>query len=241
MRSIPQPNYRLLERFQAVFSGTQYKHRDSSIGDSVAVELFEDLYNLGKSSKLRTQVEGRDRVVNAQNRRQGVKARRGDGTFGELIPGEIAVVDPAFTVGRGSIATIEVGVEVKILAKAMIKQIDRVIGDLAKQVEHFKRKGGHPICVAVVGINFSPTYTSYEAERSWPTDGRKYKHPIQEATDAESRIRAQVAGKFDELLILQFRATNTDPFCFEWMDYRETIMDYGAILTRISREYENRF
>lgn len=150
-------------------------------------------------------------------------------------------MDPAFTVGRGSIATIEVGVEVKILAKAMIKQIDRVIGDLAKKVEHFKRKGGHPICVAVVGISFSPTYTSYEAERSWPTDGRKYKHPIQEATDAESRLRAEVASKFDELLILRFRAMNTDPFCFEWKDYRETIMDYGAILTRISREYENRF
>lgn len=34
-------------------------------------------------------------------------------------------------------ATIEIGVEVKILAKAMIKQIDRVTGDLTKQVGQY--------------------------------------------------------------------------------------------------------
>ena len=37
------------------------------------------------------------------------------------------------------------------------------------------------------------------------------------------------------------RATNAAPFPFEWMDYRETFRDYGAILTRTSREYEKRF
>jgi len=68
--------------------------------------------------------------------------------------------------------SIEVGVEVKVLAKAMIKQIDRVISDLGKQVEHFTQKSGQPICVAVVGINFSETYTSYEGLRTWPTDAR---------------------------------------------------------------------
>jgi len=173
--------------------------------------------------------------------RQGVKARRGDGTFGELIPGEDALALSGFKVARGPIATVEIGIEVKILAKAMIKQIDRVMTDLGNQVQHFKRKGGTPICVAVVGINWSPTYTSYEGDRAWPTDGKKYVHPIQQAARAESRLRAEIAGKFDEFLVLGFRATNAGPFPFEWMDYRETFRDYGAILTRISREYEKRF
>jgi hypothetical protein len=94
------------------------------------------------------------RVLNIQNKRKGVDARRSDGTFGELIVGEEPQVDPGYKVARGPVATVEVGVEVKILAKAMIKQIDRVKSDLAHQVQNFKRKAGssHPICVAVVGI-----------------------------------------------------------------------------------------
>jgi hypothetical protein len=38
----------------------------------------------------------------------------------------------------------------------MIKQIDRVTGDLQKQVPQFPRGGGNPICVALVGINHAP-------------------------------------------------------------------------------------
>ena len=52
------------------------------------------------------------------------------------------IEDPGFAVARGPVATVEIGVEVKILAKAMIKQIDRVIGDLVKQVTHFRRGAG---------------------------------------------------------------------------------------------------
>jgi hypothetical protein len=55
-----------------------------------------------------------------QNKRKGIEARRGDGTFGELILGERAVVDPGYKVARGPVANVEIGVEVKILAKAMI-------------------------------------------------------------------------------------------------------------------------
>lgn len=235
------PKYRLLEKFRSVFEGIQYKHRNSSIGDSVAIELYEDLHNLRKSRKLVSRVEDHERVINVQNVRQGVKARRGDGTFGELIPGEDALALSGFKVARGPIATVEIGIEVKILAKAMIKQIDRVMTDLGNQVHHFKRKGGSPMCVAVVGINWSTIYTSYEGDRAWPTDGKKYAHPIQEAAQAESRLRAEIAEHFDEFLVLRFRATNAGPFPFEWVDYRETYRDYGAILTRISREYEKRF
>jgi hypothetical protein len=194
-----------------VFEGTRYKHRDSSIGDSIAIEFYEDLHNLHKSSKLVSRVENHEQVINIQNVRQGVKARRGDGTFGELIPGEDALALPRFKVARGRIATVEIGVEVKILAKAMIKQIDRVITDLSNQVQHFKRKGGAPICVAVVGINWSPSYTSYEGDRAWPTDGRKYAHPIQEAAQAESRLREEIAANSTSFLFCVFKRQTREP------------------------------
>src|SRR5438046_10178325 len=124
------PRYRLLERFLSVFEGTQYRHRDSSIGDSIAIELYEDLHSLHKSAKLVSRIENHERVINVQNVRQGVKARRGDGTFGELIPGEDAVALPGLTVARSRIAAVEIGVDVKILATALIKQNDRVMTHL---------------------------------------------------------------------------------------------------------------
>src|SRR5437667_4046459 len=67
----------------------------------------------------------------------------------------------------------------------MIKQIDRVIGDLVRQVEEFRKTGGQPICIGFVGVNSAAGYTSYEGEREWPTDGKKHKHPVQEAAEAE--------------------------------------------------------
>jgi len=177
-----------------------------------------------------------------QNLRRGVEARRGDGTFGELIPGAQAIRDIGYSVARGPIATVEIGCEVKILAKAMIKQIDRVIGDLIKQVAHFRRGAGTPICLGIVGINYATAYTSYEGERAWPTDGTsKYRHPAQEASEAESRLIVQAKPSFDEFLILRFRATNDSSYPFEWIDLAATELDYGAVLTRVSRGYDRRF
>src|SRR6185436_12028137 len=104
-------------------------------GDFVAMHLYEDLIGINRSPKLiEAALSRKDRVLNVQNRRRGVSARRGDGTFGEIIPGEPAITDAGYSVSRGPIATVEIGVEVKILAKAMIKQIDRVITDLRNQV-----------------------------------------------------------------------------------------------------------
>lgn len=123
----------------------------------------------------------------------------------------------------------------------MIKQIDRVIGDLSRQTEEFKKRGGRPICVGIVGVNFAEQYTSYEGERTFPTDGRKYKHPIQEAPDAISRLRQRVAAIFDEFLILQFDASNTPPHPFSWVRESETLLEYSAPLTRLCREYDRRF
>jgi len=57
---------------------------------------------------------------------------------------------------------------------------------------------------------------------------------------------AQAKPSFDELLILRYRATNAEPYPrfgypFSWADLKATELDYGAILTRISREYDRRF
>ena len=128
-----------------------------------------------------------------------------------------------------------------VSAKAMIKQIDRVIGDLVRQVEEFRKTGGQPICIGFVGVNSAAGYTSYEGEREWPTDGRKHKHPVQEAAEAERRLASRAASAFDEFQILRFRATNTAPFPFEWVDYEQTAKEYSALLVRVSREYDRRF
>jgi len=148
-------------------------------------------------------------------------------------------------VARGPVATIEIGSEVKILAKAMIKQIDRVIGDLTKQVRQFRRGRADPICVGIVGINSSLYTIGLEGERAFRTDGKRHKHPFQEAVEAERRLLSDAAPDFDEFLILRYRATNDpegdSPFPFEWVDYNRTARDYGAILTRVSIEYDKRF
>lgn len=233
--------YRLLDKFRATFEGVKYLHRDSSLGDKVAVEFYEDLYAVNRSVKLVDRIEAKTRVLNVQNRRRGIQARRGDGTFGELIPNVEPITDPGFTVARGPVATIEIGIEAKILAKAMIKQIDRVIGNLTDQVQHFRRGGGDPISIAIVGLNYADHCTSYEGDREYPTNGRNFRHPYQEADEAERRLLEHAAPKFEEFLILRYKATNEGSFPFSWVNAESTGLDYGAIVTRISREYDRRF
>jgi hypothetical protein len=234
-------DYRLLAEFKGLFDEKKYIHRDSSRGDWVAHHLYEDLQTLGKSKLLVERIASHEHVLNVQNRRRGIDARRGDGTFGELIPGITAITDPGFAVARGPIANVEIGVEVKILSKAMIKQIGRVKSDLEKQVAEFNRGAGTPICVAIVGINYADYTVSYEGERSYRTDGGRYLHPIQEAAEAEARLVSETKPKFDEFVFLRYKASNEPPFPFEWVNYIETFQDYSAALTRISREYDTRF
>ena len=234
-------SFALLDTFQSLFEGRKYEHRNSTLGDLVASQLYEDLVNLGRSPKLTERVKNRERVVNAGNKAVGKKSRRGDGTFGELVPTVVAIAEEGLLVARGEIANIEIGAETKILAKAMIKQIDRVIGDLIRQVEEFRKTGGQPICVGIVGVNAAPAYTSYEGERAWPTDGKKHKHPIQEAAEAERRVIEKAAPSFNEFLLLRFKAPNVVPFSFEWVNQEQTAKEYSALLLRLSREYDRRF
>jgi hypothetical protein len=116
-----------------------------------------------------------------------------------------------------------------------------VINDLIKQVEHFGVKGGDPICLGIVGINFADHCTSYEGTRPFPTDGKLYKHPIQEADQAKARLIRLAARSFDEFLILEFAAANEEPYEFRWRDSNQTELHYGAILARVCQAYERRF
>jgi hypothetical protein len=245
-------NYRLLDEFRGLFEGKRYQHRDSSRGDWVSYHLYEDLHAIGRSRSLVTRIQTRDRVLCVANIRQGIDARRGDGTFGELVPGVSPAEVPGFATARGPVANVEIGAEAKILAKAMVKQIDRVVSDLVRQVAQFRRGGGSPICVGIIGINHADVYTSYEGEVRCPrcgevfalerrTDGKRYPHPVQEAATAESRLVRGAAPSFDEFLILRYRATNQERYPFEWVNYEQTFRDYGAILVRISRAYDTRF
>jgi hypothetical protein len=207
------------------------------------MHLYEDLIAINRSSRLiESATVRKDRVVNSQNKRRGVVARRGDGTFGELIPGETPISDNGYVVARGPISTVEIGVEVKVLAKAMIKQIDRVINDLRRQVVEFRRGGGTPICVAIVGINQADHYVGFEKDNRIPTTGKGgFAHPIQEAAKAEARLTASAQPEYDEFIILRFKATNEEPYPFEWANYNDARLDYAAALSRISARYQKRF
>jgi len=117
--------YALLRTFRGLFEGKPYRHRIANLGDLVASQLYEDLVALGKSAKLVESVQRHERVVNLKNLMTGKPGRRGDGTFGELVPAAVALTEKGMLVARGPVATIEIGAETKILAKAMIKQIVR--------------------------------------------------------------------------------------------------------------------
>jgi hypothetical protein len=231
--------YRLLDTFRDLFQGKVFRHRSSNQGDFVAIQFYEDLYNLpNPSQKYVTRVNQAVSVLNVQNRRHGVEARRGDGSFGEIVPSIPPISDAGYAVKRGPIATIEIGIEVKIVQKAMIRQIDRVINDLRGQVNQFKSKGGQPITVGIVGINEAKSYVSYEGDKAWPTTGvGRHKHPYQEAAAAEARLLALAAPHFDELLVLKFAATNDPPYPFTWVSQHKTNMDYGAVLVRVSNRF----
>ena len=123
----------------------------------------------------------------------------------------------------------------------MLKQVNRVSNDLREQPTEFKEGGRNAICVGVVGINFAPQYQAFEKRRTTITDGREYKHPVDEASVAEQRLVARVEPAYDELLVLRFSATNMEPFHFEWVNRRGTELDYSAALLRISRLYNDRF
>lgn len=235
--------YKLLEAFRGLFEGNEYRHRNSTQGDYVASLLVDDLLSIKRSPKLAAAVGARTSVLNKGNRTVGRKHRRGDGSFGAIVPNtEPLVVPESYVVALGEVASIEIGAEVKILAKAMIKQIDRVGTDMINQVKEFKHSNPKAICIGIVGVNNAHVYRGFEGTREWITTGKGgHPHPLQEAAQAEQRIRARVESSLDELILLRFIATNMHPLIFEWVDQLQTARHYGAALVRIASLYESRF
>ncbi len=245
--------YRLLTAFENLFSGTIYRHRSSTQGDRLALELYEDLYvranQRSATSKFVVGVDVATRVVNPRNLNYGTTARRADGTLGEIMHGALAVSEPGFVVQRGTTVITEIGVEVKILTKAMIKQIDRVCGDLTKQVAHFGEKGGSkpPIPVAIVGVNHSTAFLGYEGQRTTLADGTRqpdgmvHASPAVEASRAKADLNSKARPHYFQFLLLEFEATNMPPYPFKWVNAAKTNADYNALLSKLAYEYEARF
>jgi hypothetical protein len=230
--------FQLLSKVEDTFKGRRYIHRDSQIGNRIADYLFDDLYALRQSSRFRADVDAMEAALNPKGISPGLKARRGDGSFGPVVPGHAPRARPGHLVPVAPTAAVDIGAEVKILAKAMIKQIDRVISDLCGQAQHFRTKSPSSIAVGIVGLNMADHYVSFERDRSYPTGGRGAPHPAQEAPEAERRLLERAEPCFEEFLVLPFKATNEPPYLFEWVTPEDTKDRYASVLVRLLRLYE---
>lgn len=234
-------SYRLLTAVENLFSEKIYRHRSSTNGDRLCLEFYEDLYAIPEARELRRRVDAQEVAVTPKNKSRGVKGRRGDGTLGIVVPGTELTREPGFEVLRGEIAAVQIGAENKILMCSMIKQIERVHSSLTGQSTTFRAKSRKAITVAIICVNHADFCTTYEKDREWPTGVGNKPHPIAEAAKAEARLITETEGFFDERIFLRFKATNVDPFPFQWVNERETKRDYSAALTRIAMAYEDRF
>jgi len=232
------PDFKLLAKFEQTFREGPYLHRNSQLGNRIADYLFDDLYDLDQASQLHRDVDAGRVALNPKGVSPGLKARRGDGSFGPVVPGHTARPYPGHTISVAPTAEIDIGAEVKILAKAMIKQIDRVTSDLCGQAGHFKRKSPDAVPVGLVGLNMAESYISYEGDREYPTGGKLGPHPAHEAPEAERRLLMDAEPCYREFLVLPFRATNRPPFNFEWVHAKKIRDDYASILLRLLRSYE---
>lgn len=228
--------FRLLNRFEETFRNGPYLHRNSQLGNRIADFLFDDLYLLDTASRFRLDIDAGRVVLNPKGVSPGLRSRRGDGSLGPIVPGHSPQPYAGHAIPIGPTAEVDIGAEVKIVAKAMIKQIDRVISDLCGQSRSFKTKSPDAISVGLVGLNLAPRYVSFEGSRSYPT-GQFGPHPTQEAAEAERRLLSSAESCFDEFLVLPFIATNEPPFDFHWTRERGTRDEYGAMLTRLLRAY----
>ncbi len=165
-------DYKLLQQLERTFRDGPYLHRRSNLGNRIADCLYEDLYELGASAKLRERIDQQLRVLNPKGVSPGIHARRGDGSFGPPVPGWAPTRVPGFVVARGLTAEVEIGAEVKILAKAMMKQIDRVMSDLRSQANHFRRKSPTAITVGIVAITSPIAIPRLSARGAFPRTAR---------------------------------------------------------------------
>lgn len=233
-------SFKLLAAFERLFKGNVYKHRQSTLGNTVAMHLYEDLYDHGGSTKFNERVADGRCVVNVEGSTRGVKVRRGDGTFGAIVPGSDPRPAKGFSVLQGMVALTHVGAEFKIIATAHLKQIDRVLNDLVGSAASLKEKSTNAITVGFAAVNYSERWTGIEGTRSFPVV-RKPTRAQQESEETSRRLLQIARPAFDEFLLLKFRATNQDPFPFSWLDPSGMASDYGAALVRIADLYDKRF
>ncbi len=90
--------------------------------------------------------------------------------------------------------------------------------------------------MAIVGVNEESDYVGHEGERAFRDRLRE-----QEPTLVVAKLREHLLSRYDELLILRFKATNQPSYPFAWVDARQTELDYGAVLTRVGDLYQRRF
>lgn len=203
--------YKLLQGLEDIFRGKQFLHRRPHQGDTLALFFYEDLYALARSQSLVSGIDRHTRAINAANRITGKPARRGDGTFGELVPNVEAVVIPGFRISRGPVANLEIGAETKLFNTALRKQQQERIGDLNDQAAHFQRHNRDAIRVAIVGVNHAEQYTAYDGKNVTITDGKKYRHPAQEAEGMVAGLLEHSSPKYDEFILLKYKAPNAEP------------------------------
>ncbi len=196
--------FRLLDQFEATFRKGPYKHRSPSLGNLIGRELFEDLVAHEVSRLLVDRVRSRREIVTMNGEIYGRKrVRRNDSFSGRPPAGELDIRSvEGYAVSEGVIAEPHIGCEVKILAKAQQKQIDRVVNDLRGFAVRMRSLHARCINVAIVGVNHESEYVSYEGDRQY----RDRLRP-NEATQTEQRV-GDLQEDFDEVLILPFRATN---------------------------------
>jgi hypothetical protein len=234
------PDFKLLAAFENVFHHNVYKHRQSTVGNAVAAQLYEDMFDDGTSGKFQSRILSGRCVVNVEGSTRGVKVRRGDGTFGAIVSGADSVRMPGCHVARGMVALTQIGAESKFVATAHLKQIDRVINDLTGSAKSLKAKSPSAITVGLAAVNYSEHWTGMEGARSFPVQ-RTSKRAQAESDETCRRLIELAAPAFDELILLRFRATNQPPFPFAWIDPSGIAADYGAALVRLGSLYETRF
>lgn len=228
--------YRLLQGFRSVFEGVSYKHRDSTIGNRIGRALFEDLLYHNVSAAYREHVRNGRCVVSLGGGIHGRLIRRNDSIFGLPPAGVMGVRrQSGLEVFEGPVAEPRVGCEVKILAKAQLKQIDRVISDLDNFATRMKRLNERCINVAIVGVNHESNYLGHEGERTF-----RGKLGREEPRTTIGRLGV-LREVYDELLILGFKATNQPPYPFGWLDTKMVELDYASALTRVGERYQERF
>ena len=101
-----------------------------------------------------------------------MKARRGDGTFGTVVPGNAPSHVTGFAVLQGMVALTQIGAEFKIIGTAHLKQIDRVLNDLTGSAVSLKEKSAKAITVGFAAVNYSEHWTGIEGTRTFPVEER---------------------------------------------------------------------